>query len=255
MALSSITISLFCFACIFCGALIGLCIRRVLPEHHLSDTTWDSIKIGAGLIATLTALVLGLLVSSAKSSYDTLNSEISQAGAKIILLDRVLSRYGPETKFAREELRRCIASGLEIVRPEGGRIQTGVTTLENRAGIDEVQDMVRRLAPQNDYQRSILAQAMGTMADLTQSRWLVFEQLHSSLPMPFLVILVLWLTVFFMCFGLLSEANSTVVTVMFVCALSVTGAIFLILEMNNPLQGMIKVSLDPLHMALGHLVQ
>ena len=253
--MGSLTISLLCFACIFFGALIGLCIRRVLPEHHLSETTWDSIKIGTGLIATLTALVLGLLVSSAKNSYDTLTAEIAQAGAKIILLDRVLTRYGPETKAAREELRRCIASGLEMVRPEGAGTQSGVRTLERRAGVEEVHDMVRRLSPQNEYQRLILAQAMVIMGEITQSRWLVFEQLHGTMPKPFLIILVLWLTVFFICFGLLSEANSTVVTVMFVCALSVTGAIFLILEMNNPMQGMIRVSLEPLRYALTQLGQ
>jgi len=247
---NSITISLICFACIFCGALIGVSIRRVLPEHHLSETTWDSIKIGTGLIATLTALVLGLLVSSAKNSYDTLTAEIAQASAKIILLDRVLTRYGPETKAARDELHRCIASGLERVRSEGDGAQSGVRTLERRAGVEEVHDMVRRLSPQNEYQRLILAQAMGIMGEITQARWLVFEQLHGTIPTPFLVILVLWLTVFFMCFGLLSEANSTVITVMFVCALSVIGAIFLILEMNNPMHGMIKVSLDPLSYAL-----
>ena len=253
--MNSITISLICFACIFCGALIGVSIRRVLPEHHLSETTWDSIKIGTGLIATLTALVLGLLVSSAKNSYDTLTAEIAQASAKIILLDRVLTRYGPETKAAREELRRCIASGLEMVRPEGAGTQSGVRTLERRAGVEEVHDMVRRLSPQNEYQRLILAQAMVIMGEITQSRWLVFEQLHGTMPKPFLIILVLWLTVFFICFGLLSEANSTVVTVMFVCALSVTGAIFLILEMNNPMQGMIRVSLEPLRYALTQLGQ
>jgi hypothetical protein len=250
---NSLAISLLCFFCIFCGALIGLYIRRVLPEHHLSDTTWDSIKIGTGLIATLTALVLGLLVSSAKTSYDTINAEISQAGAKIILVDRILARYGPETKAARDELRRCIASGLERVGHEGDGVQSGVRALERRSGVEEVHDMVRRLSPQSEYQRLILAQAMGIMGEITQSRWLVFEQLHGAMPKPFLIILVLWLTVFFMCFGLLSEANSTVVTVMFVCALSVTGAIFLILEMNNPMQGMIQVSLDPLRMALAQL--
>jgi hypothetical protein len=227
----------------------------VLPEHHLSDTTWDSIKIGTGLIATLTALVLGLLVSSAKSSYDTLNAEIAQGGARIILLDRVLARYGPEAGAVRSELRRCLTTGLAVVLPEDGKAKTGIAPLERKAGIEEVHDMIRRLSPQNDYQRSILEEASGIIAELTRARWLVFEQLQAPLPKAFLVILMLWLTVFFMCFGLLSEPNSTVVTVMFVCAFSVAGAIFLIIEMNNPMQGMIRVSLEPLKYALSQLGQ
>ncbi len=111
--MGSLTISLLCFAGIFCAALIGMSIRKVLPEHHLSETTWDSIKIGTGLIATLTALVLGLLVNSAKNAYDTINEEIFQGGAKVILLDRVLSRYGPEARTVRAELRRFLTTGLK----------------------------------------------------------------------------------------------------------------------------------------------
>ena len=120
--MSPLTISLLCLVCIFCGALIGLYIRKALPQHHLSDTTWDSIKIGTGLIATLTALVLGLLVSSAKSSFDTMSAEITQAGSKIMLLDRILSRYGQEAQPVRNELRRCQESGLAFPSELAARV-------------------------------------------------------------------------------------------------------------------------------------
>jgi len=253
--MGSLTISLLCFVGIFCAALIGMSIRKVLPEHHLSETTWDSIKIGTGLIATLTALVLGLLVNSAKNAYDTINEEISQGGAKVILLDRVLSRYGPEASAVRAELRHVLTTGLAAGHPKGSGARSGVAPLERKAGIEDVQDMVRRLSPQNDYQKSVQAQASGLVAELTQARWFVFQQLHAPLPKAFLVILMLWLTVFFMCFGLLSEANATVVAVILVCALSVSGAIFLILEMNHPLEGVIKVSLEPLRYAASQLGQ
>lgn len=253
--MNSMTISVFAFIFIFAGALLGLFLRSILPEHHLNEKSRDAVKVGIGLIATLTALVLGLLVSSAKESFDTMASEITQSGAKIILADRVLARYGTETNEARAELRRCLATGIQMVWPQGKGSKTGLNALERRSGIEEVHDMLRRLSPQNEYQRLLLQQALGMVGELAQSRWLVVEQLQGSLPRPFLVILILWLTVFFICFGLLSEPNATVAVIMLVCALSVSGAIFLISEMSDPLQGLIKVSSAPLQNALSLLGQ
>src|SRR4029453_5628978 len=103
--ISSQTIFLLSAGCMFGGALLGLLLSSLLPEHHLRDNSKDTVKVVAGMIATLAALVLGLLVGSAKSSFDALNTEITQSGTKIILLDRVLAAYGPETKDAREQLR------------------------------------------------------------------------------------------------------------------------------------------------------
>src|SRR5205814_10587752 len=112
--MSSMTIGLICAGCMFGGALLGLLLNRLLPEHHLRDNSKDTVKLAAGMIATLGALVLGLLVGSAKSSFDATNTAITQSGAKIILLDRVLANYGPETKDAREQLRRAVAAGIEM---------------------------------------------------------------------------------------------------------------------------------------------
>src|SRR5438132_14040302 len=113
---SSLTIGLISAGCIFGGALLGLWLQGLVPEQHLRDTSKDTVKVAAGMIATLSALVLGLLVGSAKSSFDATNTAVIQSGAKIILLDRVLAAYGPETKNAREQLRRAVADGIEIGR-------------------------------------------------------------------------------------------------------------------------------------------
>src|SRR6266496_4786584 len=115
---SSQTIFLISVGCIFGGALLGLLLSRVLPEHHLRDNSKDTVKVVAGTIATLSALVLGLLVGSAKSSFDVTNTAIVQNGAKIILLDRVLAAYGPETKDLREQFRGTVAAGIEMFWPE-----------------------------------------------------------------------------------------------------------------------------------------
>src|SRR5438132_14213174 len=112
--MSSQIIFLISAACIFGGALIGLLLHRLLPEQHLRDNSKDTVKVVTGTIATLAALVLGLLVSSAKSSFDTMNTAITQSSAKVILLDRVLATYGPDTKDIGEQFRRAVAAGIEV---------------------------------------------------------------------------------------------------------------------------------------------
>ncbi len=102
--MSPLVISLIAFGCIFGGMLLGMFLRQVLPEHHLSEESKDVVKLGIGTMATLAALVIGLLIASAKGSFDTLNNGLIKAGSQIILLDRAMAQYGPETREARELL-------------------------------------------------------------------------------------------------------------------------------------------------------
>jgi len=253
--MNSISIALVSATCIFSGALIGLGLQRLLPGHHLSKETQDIVKLSAGTIATLTALVLGLLVSSAKSSFDTMNNGIVQSSAKIILLDRALARYGAETKAAREQLKRVIAAGIEMVWPTEKTGVPALTAVERANGMELLQDKLNELTPQNDTQRRALAQAQQIAGDVSQTRWLLIEQEQNQLPLPLLVILVFWLALLFVSFGLFSPSNITALTVLFLGACAISAAIFLVLELDRPLEGFIKVSSAPLRNALQHINQ
>jgi hypothetical protein len=253
--MNSSTIALISAGCIFGGVLLGMLLRGLLPDHHLSNDSKDTVKLGAGMIATLSALVLGLLVSSAKSTFDTVGSEITQGAAKTVLLDRVMANYGPATKDAREQLRRSLAAGIQMIWPEKKTSVPGMTTFERANGMELVQAKLRELTPATDAQRQLLAQAQQIGGELLQFRWLLIEQTQNALPVPFLVMLLFWLTMLHMSFGLFAPRNATVIIVLFVCALSVSGAVFLILEMNHPLSGFIKVSSAPMLKALEHLGQ
>jgi hypothetical protein len=252
---SSQTIFLISVGCIFGGALLGLLLGRVLPEHHLRDNSKDTVKVVAGTIATLAALVLGLLVGSAKNSFDALNTEITQSSTKVILLDRALAAYGPETKEAREQLRRGVITLIETFWPEEKTEASGFAVFERTNKIETLQAKLRELTPATDAQRQLLSQAQQISSDLVQSRWLVIEQAQSALPVPFLVVLLFWLSMLHLSFGLFAARNATVITVLLISALSVSGAIFIILEMSHPLQGMVKVSSAPLRKAVEHLGQ
>jgi hypothetical protein len=205
-----------------------------------------------GLVATMSALVLGLLVSSAKSFYDAQNAELTEMCAKIVVLDRVLGRYGPEAKDARDLLRDFVADSLNRVWPqEPGRSSGGSPS----ADADALGDRIHALSPKDDMQRALKAQAVSMAIGLGQTRWLMIAQQATSVSKPFLVVLIFWLTVLFISFGIYAPRNTTVIAAFFFAALSVSGAIFLILEMYTPYAGIIHVSSAALRSALGHLGQ
>jgi hypothetical protein len=231
--------------------LLGMWLHKVLPERHLDAASKDTIKLGAGLLATLAALVLGLLVSSAKASFDAMNSGIAQAGAKVLLVDHMLADYGPETKDVREQLRRIVESSIERIWPAK---KTGAGGLRAMESLDDAgklfKDKLRELTPTTDFQKSRLAQAVQLSDDVLQTRLLLMEGEQTNLPTTFIVVLVFWLTGLFISFGLFAPSNGVVMTVLLICALSVSSAIFLILEMNRPLDGFIKASNAPLRKAV-----
>ena len=248
-----IYIGLFAFACTFGGALLGIRLRRRLPEHHLSDASRDTVKVGIGLVATMTALVLGLVTASAKSSFDALNTAIKHAGADILALDRVLSRYGPETDEIREVLKQAVARRIELTWPKAGSRPAPLDVSDQATGVEKLQDRVRALSPQTDAQRWLQTRALDLGEGLLKTRLLIFGGMGSAVPVPFLVVLLFWLTITFTSFGLFAPANATVLAVLLVCALSVSGAILLVLEMDDPFEGLITVSAEPLRYAHSRL--
>jgi len=111
--MSSIAISSIVFACVFGGALAGICLRGLVPKHHLAPESRGVVTAGMGLVATLAALVLGLLIASAKGSYDSQSTEVTELSAKVVFLDRVLAHYGPDAREARELLRSSVARAID----------------------------------------------------------------------------------------------------------------------------------------------
>ena len=251
--MSSTIISLIVFACVFGGALLGIFLHAVLPQNHLTNESKDIVKLGMGLVGTMAALVLGLLVASAKGSYDTQSAELTQMSANIALLDRVLAHYGPETKEARALLRGAVVRLLDQMWSKDGT--SASSSAPTSAGGEILYDKMQGLSPKNDTQRSLQGQALSMAMDLGKTRWLMYEQATTSVSIPLLVVLVLWLAAIFISFGLFAPFNGTVVASLFVSALSVSGAIFLILEMYTPYAGVIQLSSAPLRAALAHLGQ
>jgi len=253
--MTSIVIGTLVFACTFGGALVGLWLRAALPDHHLSPDSKDTVKVGIGLIATMTALVLGLVTASTKSSFDALNTAVQHAAADVLALDRTLARYGPESKDARETLAQVIAQRLELTWPQHAAPGARQERLEVPYSGEGLVEQIRGLAPQNENQRWLQAHAVALSEALLDARWAVVSRVGPSVPVPFLVVLVFWLTMIFVSFGLFAPRNVTVMVALCVCALSVAGAIFLILEMDSPFEGLMKISPEPLRYAYSRINQ
>jgi hypothetical protein len=248
--MNDLLISLLVFALIFGGALAGVVIRPLLSEQHLHPDSKDVVKMATGLIGTLTALVLGLLIASAKSSFDQKTGQVKQMTATIILLDDLLAQYGSEAASVRSLLRQSIPPLANRIWHEeelpAGRLVHFESSAESLAFESELE----RLSPSNDAQRSLQSRAIAAFTEGAQIRLLLFAQTGGSIPTPFLIILVFWLSAIFVSFTLFARANLVVMASLLVCALSFACAIFLVLELDNPFTGLMGISSATLRSAL-----
>lgn len=245
--MSSLGISLIVFGCIFGGAVLGMLLRRLLPDHHINSESKDVVKLASGLIGTMAALVLGLLVGSAKSAYDTQRSEVIELGAGVVMLDRTLAHFGAPASEARATLRAAALGVIDRLWGSSAR-----TPVAQQSG-DQLYDQIHGLVPQTDSQRASQSEAQSTLNSIFRTRLLLFSQSGSSISFPLLIVMTFWLSVVFASFGLFAPRNATVIAALLASALSVSGAVFLILELDRPFTGMIRISDAPIRSAIDQL--
>ncbi|MBI3866387.1 MAG: DUF4239 domain-containing protein [Planctomycetia bacterium] len=251
--MNSLATAAVVFGCAFAAALAAMRVARRLPEHHLSSESRDVVKLGLGIIATLTALVLGLLVASAKATYDSQDGAVKQLATNVSLLDRFLAHYGPETNELRELLRQIVTITVERIWPDSNARTGDLSLGATRDTADLFYSKVAELQPRTEAQRAVKARAMDLTSEMAQTRFRMYSQKESSVPIPFLVVLVFWLMTLFAGYGLLAPRNPTVVAVLLVCALSMSAAVFLVLELGRPFAGIIHVSSAPIQEALSQI--
>lgn len=251
--MSSIGIALILLACVFGAGVLGMFLQTVLPEHHMSDASKDIVKLVTGLLATLAALVLGLLVASAKNAFDTINEEFREGATKVILLDRTLAQYGPETKEVREMLRNTYNARIDQIFSGKRNGTAALSAVQGGNALEQLEQKIRALAPQTDAQRSYQSRAVDLCYAITQMRLTAIEHEYNTLPTPFIVVLVFWLAAMFTSFGLFAPRNAIAITVLLLGAVSLAGSMFLIEELNHPLDGYIVISRAPLDLAAARL--
>jgi hypothetical protein len=246
--MSPLLTSLIAFLCIFGGTFLGILLRTKLPGQHLSGDTKDIVRQGTGLIATLASLVLGLLIASANGKFEAQSSQVEQLTANVVLLDGTLKLYGPETAPVRAQLRREVAvmAGRIWYESNSGKTKTFEPA---DAGISLYSEILK-LSPQTEAQRFLQARALDAINDAGKTRLLLFTSGAGSIPTPFLIVLISWLTLIFASISLFAESNARAIAILCIFSLSATASIFLILELSQPFTGLMMISDEPLRNAL-----
>ena len=252
MALSALETTVLTLLVAVAAGVLGAWLRRRVPEHHLNEDTVSVMKLVLGLVATMAALVLGLLIASAKTTFDTQTADLQTLSVAVIRLDDALVSFGPEAAPARALLRHGIEVGYQSLDPNGpGMDPTQLPAKQLSALMEDL----RGLQPTTDLQRLLQATALDVAGQIHQTRLLMAEQMVAPLDTPYLIILVFWIVVLFLGFGLFTPLNWTVLVAMAIGGASVSSALFLILEMSTPYTGLIRISPAPLAAALEQMAR
>lgn len=244
-------VGLIAFATIFGSALLGMRLHNVVPDQHLNPETKEVVRLGMGLIATMTALLLGMLVATAKGSYDSQRNDVILIAGRVAFLDRALTLYGPEANATRQILRSAVESAIPRMWP-GKAIQAGQLDTVIPEGKDLYAAIVN-LDPKDDVQRSLKTRALETAIELSKTRMLLAARDEPSVVTPLLIAVIVWLSLTFLSFSLFAPSNRIIVITMLIVALSVSSAIFLIMELDRPFDGLIQISSTPMSNLLDHL--
>jgi hypothetical protein len=256
--MNAIVTALTVFAVLMGATLLGSSLGRRLPTDQVTGATWSSVSLGLGFISTMAAIVLGLLVASAKGSYDTKHDEVQSAAAKFIVLDRTLRQYGPETQPVRALLLdrvKSLASMGWVKKEQASSDARTAPAPPATYGYEQIWLAVRTLSPANDVQRALQARALDTVDQLGQMRWLLTAQSSEGISTPMLVALIVWLAVIAGCAGVFAPRHRTMFVVALLCAISVSGTIFLLMELYDPFGGVMRMSNAPLQTAVDVLSQ
>jgi len=246
-------IGLISFVAIFGGALIGLFVRRRLPGHHLSSETQSAVTVSVAVIGTLSALVLGLMITAANSSFTKRSDEVRELSLQVIRVDRNLRRYGAEADDARAKLREWATVKTQQLFPEKGQpVPSSETTVRI---LESVQDALLALKPKDEHQKYLRTLSLTLSSTLIQARWALEQRMGHSIPVPFLVLLIFWLAIVFASFGLFAPTNATTIVALLLCCLAVAGGIVLIEELDNPSSGLIRLPSEPMRKALTEITQ
>jgi hypothetical protein len=245
-------LTLIVFVCVFSSAVAGVIASRFWPQTHLDERSKDIVKLGIGIVGTMTVLVLSLMLNSVKTSFDTTDRDLRQFATNIIVLDRSIKRYGPEAEPARAALRQYTRGAMQELWPAGTDSNIRVETLSSGHLLDKIQDVIDQLQPGTARQSRDLSLILDHFDDLIHSRWVFVNDSTGSVQRPFVVIVIGWLMIIFGSFGLYAPRNGTVVLMLGLSAISLGGAIYLICDLESPFGGIVKISQVPMRNALIH---
>jgi hypothetical protein len=249
--MNSIAVTSIVFASILASGLVGMAIRRAIPADRLGSNEKEVARLVTGLMTTMTAIVLGMLVSSAKASYDARTNEVAELSSQVVNIDRLLSKYGPETAEVRAQFRVLVEASVNRIWPAQAPVHV---ELKPRDEGEILVDQLRLLAPKSDAQAEVKAQILHMIVELRQTQWLLFlKSQQSAIPIPLLLVVVTWVALIYFSFGVFTQPSSTIIVTLAVGALAVSTAVLIILELYTPFRGVLRISPGPILAALSQM--
>jgi hypothetical protein len=241
------------FIFIYGAAMLGMIAARALPRHHLDADTRNAVSVAVAVVGTLSALVIGLMISTANSSFTARSNEVTSMSVDLIRMHRLLERYGPDADAAHQLLSNYAAAKMQELFPTEGapRPSDKATVLM----MEKMQDSILALTPADEQHRWLRTQALALSDGLSEARWLLAERAILTTPLPFLILLIFWLALVFASFGLFAPRNAMAIATLCLCSLAVSGGILMILELGSPLSGLVRISSEPMHRALALIMQ
>lgn len=247
--MSVVSMSIIVFCLIFGSSIVGIFVQKLLPDSHLSDQSKDILKASRGVVIGVAALTLGLLISAAKTSFDSKTDSLRLQSAKIITLSRILNDFGPEAEGVRIGVRNYIEDQIERVEKVFNQGVSADDVLKS-ARIVSLRSIISGLNPRTKGQDFLKSSALTLSNEIEELRWRVYEELGSHLQIPIFLVLVFWLMCIFFSLGIVAPWNYSIIVGFVLSSLSMTGAIYLMLDLDRPYKGMITVSSEPLKVAL-----
>ena len=239
------------FLCLTAAPLASMAVYGRLPAHHRDDDTNAVVRLAANLFVVMTSLVLGLMINSAKNTFESIDRNVHTYATELILLDRSLRQYGPETAEVRQPL------VAYVQRQTNNWTEANETPLvANRLSerlLTEISTRLTALQPADAAHGSLLEDARQHLQKVVELRWALIEQSEGTIPRPLIVMLVAWLVLIFASFGFRAPRNAITIETFVVSAALIAGALYLILDMDVPFSGPIQISPAPLERALAEL--
>jgi hypothetical protein len=238
-------------AILFGSALLAITAARFLPEHHLSPETKGVVTVSAAIVGTLSALVVGLLISTSSASFTAKSQQVTQVSANVIILDRMLRRYGPDAQDIRILLRQYTEAQRVDWFPTNSDQTPDLENGTTNTILEKMQDKILALNPTNTTQRWLQPQALVLLGGIMAARWQLGQaESASGIPMPLLLLVMFWFIIIFVSFGLFAPRNLTAIAMLLLCAVGIGSAIRMTTELQEPFVGLIRISSTPLTQAL-----
>ncbi|OCP36316.1 DUF4239 domain-containing protein [Ensifer sp. LC163] len=249
--MSAILIAVAAFLCLSVAALGMMHLYPKLPARHRDEDTNTVVRLVANIFVVMASLVFGLMINSAKNTFEGIDDNVHSFAINLILLDRTLRTYGLAGNDARQYLIAYVEGAID--NPE--RVNDALHEARNagQQRLDTIGNSLAAIQPADSLHESMLADARQQYNRIVEQRWTIVEQSERAIPMPVIGILIAWMALIFASFGYRAPQNVVVVSMFVVSAMFIAASVYVVLDMDIPFSGAIQISDAPLHRALAEM--